>query len=363
MRLCRNCYGNYVICLKFGLSFGPYEAPILHITEVFGLAAANIMYIIIVTYILLFERDFNYVRSQKRYGFQAGNLEKAGYPQSAPVLCQRRIIYEPRLFRFPRSGTSQIRNDTSGMQGWMVSRSGCSHIWFFPCGVLSSQGGFRKIRIAGTTSLASGPQKAPQIIARDSSVYQRISGRQNGAGFKGTIAGDPAKFRNFNSSTNHRTYSCTDEKKMQVDPALSQGQLPPCHHEAFTKSYEKLREQVLGTPVFDDRGPGLASFAYQGMTTWMQKCSTYTAQEQSNTPLRLTGQISSPTNPPLTSQIVSMLTNMLILSNSKEISHGCTNESKSNDRTLETQCLPLCPSVYSETGTGTSGEYQTAICS
>jgi hypothetical protein len=287
------------------------------------------VYIFVVTFILFFERDFNYDRSQKRHGFQGEKFEKTKFATPSSGKRQRRIIYEQRFFRLPRSGTGKIRNDSPGMQRRMVGCSGCRHIRIFTRSFLSSQSSFRKNWTARPATLTPRTQESPQAIAGYSSVYQKISGRQNCVKLEATIKYDRTKVRNIDSSSNYRTCYCTHEKKTQVDNISSQRQLLVTAGDELKKSYEKLRGRVLGTSVFNNRVLGLALLIRQGMATWMQKYSACISQQKYNIAHQPAIQISSSTNIPVANQMVSILTNMVIHSNAKEISYGCTNESKS----------------------------------
>jgi len=276
--------------------------------------------IFIVTYVLLFERDFNYGRTRKKDKFQGGNFENTARPKSSSGKCQRRVIYEQQVFRLSGSGAGQIRNDPPGLQGWVVGRSGGPHIWIFPGCILPSQNSFRKSRLTWLDPLTVGSQGASQTIAGYPSVYHKIAGRRSCAKIQGSIKNDRATVRNINSSSNDRTCNCTYEKKT-IGETASQKQVLVTANDEFQKLYEKLRGQALETFIFNSRESGIALFIHQGMTIWMQKCSPLITQQQYNRS-QPTTQISSSINISVTNQIVSVLTNMIIHSTVKEVTYG-----------------------------------------
>ena len=95
--------------------------------------------------------------------------------------------------------------------------------------------------------------------------------------------------------------------------------------------YEQLRKQALGESFPDGQGLGLAMFMRKGTSAWIQAWSEHTAKAKTVNTQSLNAGKLVPEN--TTGQITTVLTNMIMDLNRKEIEYGFTCKPESNERT------------------------------
>jgi hypothetical protein len=131
--------------------------------------------------------------------------------------------------------------------------------------------------------------------------------------------------------------------------------------EMLFEQYEQLRSLALGESFAQTHGLGLALFIHKGMTAWLEAWANHPPQMKPRSLMKPTAI--NLVADRLHIDVTMVLTNMVMSVGFKETDYDYAINSKGDEEPSQTECLPLCSSVYDETGIGTPREYQTSICS
>src|SRR5215469_5475092 len=201
---------------------------------------------------------------------QVQSSSARGFLASPSRAGQGRTVFNSRILRSSRLGSGQVRDATPSAKRRTGRERVGSPLWLVAPIVLSSAGGIRAGRPAGTNATQAGPEKGTQAHRRSARFHPPSTAR----GFFSTsprfgFAGQK-QVRYHRSSTQYRARFDAQSKKTG---AVNEDASPCIAQQDWVVCYEQLRSDALSRCHGASSGFGLVVLLREGITAWMRACS------------------------------------------------------------------------------------------
>ncbi len=193
----------------------------------------------------------------------------------ASCLCYGGVVFGQRILRSSRSGTSQIRDASTGSGRWATRFEGIKDVRLFPGFILSDTTFIRPTRISWPYASSARPQTCSQVNRRCNGI---CFGTQNkGCFLAGRRFGESDKTAVWleRPPTQHRASVATPAKKRAINFFAPDTCLDHC-----VERYEQLRRTVLKDRNFCCQGWGMALLNQRGFLAWIDAFSKIESYQQ-----------------------------------------------------------------------------------